>query len=276
MANNKALVTLAVGDNYVNSWRRFCYPSWRRYAEKYSYDIVLVDSLLDTGRLGVSRSPSWQRLLVCKHPVVRKYEQVVWADADIVINSCIAPCIVSVSNAVRDNNKTIGVVTDRGVGPENAALSLAVEMRQKKISQTLNQGLTWKDVYRLNGLVTDLQYGFNAGVMVLNPAMHAEILDTVYENYQQTPHSWLEAVPLAFHLLSNKLVHDIPAPFNVNAAQVFYEHYPFLLNGSLGGEPLIRQVVATMLENSYFLHFLGGGVVRQAMEFAESACTGGP
>jgi hypothetical protein len=267
MANTKALVTIAIGDAYVQPWKLHCYPSWKRYADRHGYDIVLITTPLDSSPRATSRSPSWQRLLILHHPAVAKYDDVVWLDADIVINTETSPCVVATSASLASNEATIGAVTGSDSTTADPVLEAAVNRRQTYLRQTLNQGLTWNKVYRLNGFQTDLDAGFNAGVMVVKPAQHRLVFQEVYESYQQTPHSWLEGVPLAYHLMSRQLVHHIPSAFNVNASQVFYEHYPFLLAAQSVDPVLMKAVVATMLENSHFLHFLGGGIVRNAMTF---------
>lgn len=267
MQNTKAIVTIAIGDAYVQPWKNYCYPGWKRYADLHGYDIVLITGLLDTSPRARTRSPSWQRLLILQLPEVAKYAEVVWVDADIAINAETAPCIVETASRSSKTDKTVGVVIDSDhTTPRDDAIIAAVNRRQQRLNQTLNQGMTWQDVYRLNGLGTKLDQGFNAGVMVLKPQHHAAVLQEVYETYDQTPVSWLEGVPLAFHLLSRELVHAIPRAFNVNAAQLFYEHYPFMLANQPIDSQLLKTIVDTMHENSYFLHFLGGGVVRAAMQ----------
>ncbi len=267
MPGKKALVTIAIGDAYIQPWKTFCFPGWKQYADKHGYDIVLITDMLDSGPLGTSRSPSWQRLLILNHPSIAKYSEVVWMDADIAINADAAPCIVDCSSAVAGSEETVGVVLEVPSGDTKSALEAAINKRQGELKQTLNQGHTWRDMYRLNGLATDLDVGFNAGVMVLRPSQHSNLLREVYEQYRQTPNSWLEGVPLAYHLLSKGRIHGIPAAFNVNASYVFYKHYPFLLGASSIDSTLMAAVVRTMYENAYFLHFLGGGVVRHAMSY---------
>jgi hypothetical protein len=34
MNNQKAIVTIAIGEKYVGSWKEYCQPNWQAYAQK--------------------------------------------------------------------------------------------------------------------------------------------------------------------------------------------------------------------------------------------------
>jgi hypothetical protein len=40
----KALVSLVIGDRYLRFWQQYCERSWRAYAQRHGYDIVIFDS----------------------------------------------------------------------------------------------------------------------------------------------------------------------------------------------------------------------------------------
>jgi hypothetical protein len=56
MRNQKAIVTLAIGEKYYTSWKTFCEPNWKPYAERYGFDLVCLESPLDTSERARSRS----------------------------------------------------------------------------------------------------------------------------------------------------------------------------------------------------------------------------
>ena len=85
-ATRTALVTLTLGDKYQMLWDDVCAPSWRRYAKRHGYDIVVIDQPLDTSARARVRSAAWQKCLVLKPEIAGSYDRVVWLDADIVIN----------------------------------------------------------------------------------------------------------------------------------------------------------------------------------------------
>ena len=262
---DKALVTIAVGATYRQGWERCCLPNWRAYANAHSYDIVVITDYIDKSPFARQRSPHWQKLLILHHPDVKKYERVVWLDADIAINSLHSPCVV---NHVPDPQR-IGVVLAESPARIDRAVQAAVNRRQLAAGQTLNQGgVTFADVYRNIGIETTITDGFNAGVMVLSAADHRTVLEHVYTNYMERPGGWYENGALSYHLLAEGVAEGMPTAFNRNVAQLLYAHYPFLLTGELQGKEAL--VVRTMLENSYFLHFLGGGLSRDLLGWVPS------
>src|SRR5262245_21889852 len=94
MKNTAAIVTLAIGEPYLDSWRRLCEPSWKSYASKHGYDIICIDTPLDKSARAQDRSPSWQKCLVLSQDFSHKYQRIVWVDSDILINAKISPNIV--------------------------------------------------------------------------------------------------------------------------------------------------------------------------------------
>jgi hypothetical protein len=59
----KAIVTLAVGDEYRALWNAKARPSWERYAARHGYELIALHEPIDTSPLG-RRPMSWQKLLV--------------------------------------------------------------------------------------------------------------------------------------------------------------------------------------------------------------------
>ena len=94
MSNSKAIVTLAVGDDFAAQWERLCRANRQKYAERHGYDLICFKEPLDDSERAVRRSPSWQKCLILSQPSVARYERVVWMDADILINCVSAPCVV--------------------------------------------------------------------------------------------------------------------------------------------------------------------------------------
>jgi len=257
------MVTIAIGDKYKAAWEQYCRPSWQSYAARHGYDVIIITDYLDQGPLARKRSPHWQKLLILHHPAIQKYKRVVWLDSDIVINFVTAPCIVGFCGDPSRVGVVLFVENENG----NDALRLAVNRRQVTGGQTLNQGgRTFRDVYNHIGFRTEQNKGFNAGVMVLSPSSHKAVFEQVYAGYNETNGSWFENGPLSYHLVVNDLVSPIPEAFNVNVPHLLYCHYPFILDGQI---PELKPVVTrTIIENGWFLHFLGGGMARRLLEYA--------
>ncbi|MDP2012060.1 MAG: hypothetical protein Q8K11_17965 [Phenylobacterium sp.] len=83
--HRNAIVTVLVGQAYVETWRVMCEANWRAYAERWGFDLIVIAHLPDASPRGRGRSPAWQKLLVLDQPWSGAYERIVWIDADIVI-----------------------------------------------------------------------------------------------------------------------------------------------------------------------------------------------
>lgn len=64
MKNQKVIVTIAIGEKYVVSWKKYCQPNWQAYAHKYGYDLICLERPLDLSSRANLRSPAWQKCLV--------------------------------------------------------------------------------------------------------------------------------------------------------------------------------------------------------------------
>lgn len=57
MGNAKAIVTLAIGEEYRHQWRTVCRANWQAYADKHGYDLICIDRPLDDSKRARGRSP---------------------------------------------------------------------------------------------------------------------------------------------------------------------------------------------------------------------------
>lgn len=85
-AYRQAIVTVLVGQTYVETWRVMCEPNWQAYADRHGFDLIVIAHLPDASPRGLGRSPAWQKLLILDQPWSAAYERIVWVDADIVIS----------------------------------------------------------------------------------------------------------------------------------------------------------------------------------------------
>lgn len=260
----RALVTLVVGENYAVAWRKFCEPSWRRYAQKYDLDLICLEAPLDTSKRAQERSMAWQKCLVLGHEVVRRYEQVAWVDADILINNRIAPDVFA------------------GVPPGKVGVVEEITFTAKGTEMLPRMGELWphlkpmirhtpREYYMAWGLPDSWGHDYsvvNTGVMVLSPQHHREVLEKVYCDYEEKKgREWhMEQRPLSYELNRAGVIQFIDERFNSLWLAEKFLHYPFLLKP----EPsrarrwlrrLTKQCVGTCINvafaRSFFFH-IGG------------------
>ena len=253
---NKVLVTILFGDQFVEHWNKFCKESWNEYAKKNGYDIVLIKRRIDESKIGTSRQVNWQKLLILEAPEVKQYEDIVWVDADIVINALNSPCIVEANN-----NDKVGVVkySDAyNAELKEGGLARQVSSNASADMRSIDPHISYHERYRMAGLPDDIDDFINAGVLVLKKH-HAELLRYVYDSYKENIWTAKENLPLSYHLLSTDNVNSIDPRFNKILDIEIVHHYPFLvIDGIKIPERFLFLSVNAIFVNSFFLHFIGG------------------
>ncbi|MEW5726374.1 MAG: hypothetical protein AB1918_00970 [Pseudomonadota bacterium] len=247
--NRKALATVVIGDRYVSEWERWFRPSWEAYGRKHGYDVIAIGDHIDPGPRGRARTPNWQKLLVLEAEQLAGYDDVVWVDADILINHHSAPCIVT-----HHDSPLVGVVSDK--------LALySSEKRDTVVARSAPLGgkkPRCADYYRDAGLPAGVDDYSNTGVMVLKPHHRAE-LRRVYDTAEETPFSAKEETPLSHHLHGNALVKPLDPRFNRIWSSAMIENYPWLSHMACRRHPagpmLVGLAVNAAWHNSWFLHF---------------------
>jgi hypothetical protein len=282
MKHSTLLVTLAIGDSYLQAWRTLCEPNWARYAAAHGYDLLCIDTPLDNCERARRRSPSWQKCLILGQEFANRYERVVWVDADILINAALSPSItegvpvekvgaVQVKTPARRELYIEAVRTYRCLGLK--AFKAAGESASDERLQTA------QEYYENWGLSGQLLDGVvQAGVLVLSPRYHRELLEHVYYRYEDKgEYHWnYEMRPLSYELLKADKVHWIDRRFNQGWPNYRLLHYPFLVGdqaengivervmrrvrkpfGTRAPTPLMKVCATAAFVNSYFLHFAG-------------------
>ena len=220
MRNSKAIVTLAIAQKYLENWKNCCQANWQKYAERHGYDFICMEDPLDDSARAPKRSPSWQKCLILGEESVNKYDRVVWVDADVLIDSANAPCIVE------------GVAVDKvGAAPEWATLNeqLAAEARYRLFE-------TWGITDEKNEGGTSAKYGIRTqfyrivqdGIMVLSPSHQRSILEKVYHECEE---KGLGEMPwLSYELLKADWVQWLDRRFSTVGSVHKALYYPFLLD----------------------------------------------
>jgi len=234
-----ALVTLTIGPYFQDAFRQIAEPSWREYAERFGYELIVIANPLDNSARAQQRSPAWQKCLVASEPWAADFDRIVWLDCDLVINNATAP---DISLAVPAG--LIGGVTTLS---QPAVISAH---REKMLGPTY---------YSDYGLPCDFETIFNTGVLVFEPAVHAAIFERVYRQYEERDGNWhYEQRPLSWHIVDSGLAHSIDSRFNKIWGHDLFDSYPFLLDPELPDRvERLRRCIAASAAKSYFFHFAG-------------------
>lgn len=250
-ANTKAIVALALGSKYQKMFDELCRHEWEKYCKKYNFDFYLITEHLDDSPRALSRSPSWQKLLILSQTWSSMYDQIVWLDTDILINAKNTPDITE------------------GTDPKKIAAVDAFSIPDHRLNQILTQrppNLLWtnnwsspEDYYTKNEIF-DVAYPHvvHGGVFVCSPKFHKSIFEHIYFNYEDNPEKMQAEQPfLSYELLKNNLVQWLPAYFNYCVAPLVTAYYPFLLNDQTSSEELRALALTNLFELGGFLHFAG-------------------
>ena len=269
MENTKAIVTLAIGKYYLERWQKLCAENWSKYANNHGYEIICIDTALDNSPRAQSRSPAWQKCLILGDERVKKYNQVVWIDSDILINPN-SPCII---DNVPDDR--VGAVSS--FAQFNERLPGKDQMLINRIAEFWNLPYCNAKEYYSKALLPDsFDQVVQTGVMVLCPYKHNSILEYTYYHYDETPLGNFEMDALSYELLKANCIHWLDDKFNKVWVACMVMDYPFLLppkkteikpirlwkrftrgHYQLPSQKVTTAALNTAFLNNYFLHFAG-------------------
>ncbi len=271
--NRKALVTIASGSKHYNLWKRYAEYSWKVYAERFGYDVVCFKDPLDNSERARKRSISWQKCLILSQKQLDNYDQIVWLDSDIIINYHTAPCIVSTMKSDK-----IGAVNAWEFYTSGIYNMLHERMSNYARIHNLPTYQIGEQYFIDYGLSPISERAVQGGVLVLNKLKHKDILEHIYNNYEDNrPAFWhYEMRPLSYELIKHDLVEWIDMRYNYvveNQKAFSYSHrYPknifqriirgvkikyfrsILWTGLVTWE---EKLILKSFNEGYFIHFAG-------------------
>lgn len=254
MRRRQAIVTLAIGARHRVPWRAHASRNWSRYAERHGFDVICIERPLDASERARRRTPSWQKLLVLDQPFAKRYERIVWVDADVLIN----PAAPSIAEEVPLEN--VGT-TDEYACPtrERYPGVLAKQYRYWELAGSgFIRNQTPEAFYEAYGFPVRFDAVAQDGVMVLSPRHHRDLLLGVYHDYDYTERgrTWnQEMLPLSYELLRAGCIAWLDPRFDYVWSQYKALQHPFLLNRP--DHPRAAEVARAALAEVYFLHFCG-------------------
>jgi hypothetical protein len=236
MSRSRAIVTLTVGSEHLDRWRRRCEESWTLYAARHGFDLIRFDQPLDDSPRARERSPSWQKLLVLEQPEVAGYDQVIWVDSDILFGHD-APAL------------------GEGVPPELVGAVDELDVPSPKELGHIHPG-SMRDFYAAAGLDADFEKLLQAGLLVLSPNHHSDRLRGIYDEYEDPgPNLNYEMRPLSYELQRTNQVHWLDRRFNFTWPLYRAYRYPFL--ATQPRHPRAYEALESALREVYCLHFAG-------------------
>jgi len=227
------LVTIAVGEKYLDEYNRIFRPSQENYAKKHGYDFRIV-----TDYLGPVREPSTislNKILVCSQDWSLNYDFIVFVDADILINPEAPPI-----HSCMEFGDNIGIV-DEFTQPSF--------QRRVEFNRRMNWHLNPSIYYRSSGFVVQTDKMLNTGVIVMQPSKHGKFLKEIYDKYIQqsvnhSRHFHFEQSAIGYELHVNNLFVILPNTWN--SVVILYQYEP-------------EFTLESFSKTVNFLHFAGLG-----------------
>jgi hypothetical protein len=248
-----AIVSLAIGDEHLAYWRRYCEATWKAYVQKCGYDMIMVTEPIDRSPAAATRSPAWQKCLILSQPFAADYRQIIWLDCDIAINASAAPRITDQAPL----DRLSGVISGSHVH-EDLRPVLLHRLRGNPVPY--ERGLRqWQEDQAAYYAGLPERYGgiVQTGVLVASPQHHRTLFEAVYRTAYPENRNY-EQLPLSYAALSTGVFHPIDTRFNSVFFETMLVHYPYLLSPQFP-QPLFDVAAAcavqTEFANNFFLHF---------------------
>jgi hypothetical protein len=159
------LVTIAIGNKYLDEYKNLFYESQINYARKNGYDFKVITDFLDK-EIQHRSTISFNKILVCNQEW--SYDLIIFIDADILINSNALPL------HTYDYGNCIGIIDE---------YSQPTRERRLEIQRRMGWETSATDYYKLCGLDLSTEMVFNTGVLVMQPKIHNDFLVNIYNKY---------------------------------------------------------------------------------------------
>jgi hypothetical protein len=234
MTEKILFAVVVIGERYMNIYNSLFRKSHEEYAAKCGYDFRIITEFFDK-KYQMIDVVTFNKLLICSQEWAEDYDFIVIVDADILINKNAPPIHLST-----DFGTSIGVV-DEFACPTR---ELSTQVRKQ-----LGWEVTATEYYHKNGFEIETDIGINTGVIVVQPSIHANIMQYIYKKYVQKqighPKKFhFEQSCIGYELLKNKFYKIIDNRFNSPWA---------LTKLRADNTETLRQYY----NSNYFIHFCG-------------------
>lgn len=231
------MVTICIGDRYLQIYNTLFRPSQEAYAKKHGYDFNVITDYLG----GKKKDPaliSLNKMLVCEGR--EEYDFVLFVDADVIVNVETAPPI-HLESSFRDHR--VGVVNQS---------QPTLEARYA-VSEHNGSERTAKDYYQLAGFDLEVEHIVNTGCLLLQPIHHRDLMRKFYNKHEeaQLTHSrkfHFEQSCIGYELYTHNMVSFLDHKWNALWAnqRTYYNH-------------ILKKPITLdkFFQENYFVHLVG-------------------
>ena len=255
-----ALVTTAIGGDYLKDFRRFSLPYWQKYAEKHDIGIIALTDLEAFGRNTRGMNGAWLKLLAPEVVALHypNLERIALVDTDVIMS----PGAPDIFQAAPPNQ--IAVVSEY----ENLPYRL-VEVKKRmaflrkkfySADYPLDSVLfaSAEQLFEMEGLPAHSNY-FCSGLVIV-PQSESRLFATWFDEgalrSSEVSVAWEQT--FVAHKVLEKGCYWLPYDFQAIWNREMAESYPSLYaHGDLSVNQFAQAAVADVLSKRHFLHFAG-------------------
>ena len=226
------LVTLCIGERYLQQYNSIFRKGQERYAYKHGYDFkVITDYISEPDPKLISMN----KILVSDE----RYDMIIFVDADVLIHPD-APAI----HTEYDFGDKIGVVSENQ--PDKYARII--------VQKTMRWEESASEYYlQKSGHIIDTETVINTGVLVIQPKKHKEFLENIFKKYSEnqkwSPHGFhYEQSVIGFELQQHNMAFYMDQKWN--AIWMIHKIYSRINRDEKHLEEFYK--------NNYFTHLAGG------------------
>jgi hypothetical protein len=255
---NCAIVTLAVGKEYLKAWEKYSKPSWVNYCKKYGIGLYVETKDLDFDN--PPKKKQWQKLLLgtTLNKLNPKIETICYIDTDVLINE-FAPNIFDYHI-----KGTVGLISQFNNLPLERLIALrrVAFLRKNFISDNypLDSALFMenRDLYAYQQLEPQTDFACS-GVILFDSSPVSFFMRDIFKKYKMPINSITdggEEAHVNYEIQNNFSINWLDYKFQALWVYEIAWKYPFLYLEP-GNQKLTAKCIRSSLMGNYFLHFSG-------------------
>lgn len=278
-ASKNYLVTIAIGEPYLNAWSSYARPGWESYCRRHGLGLIVIDGDLISSDHPSWKKATWQKMLIGESITQAGLDvaNVCYLDTDILI-SPFAPDIF-----IGFDERKIGLVSLRNGLPfpyEDVLRRMAfLRHHGYDTAYPLDSALfmTLEQLYGHHGLATQPDEAC-MGLIVFNVGNHTKLMRAWFDKYDRQVQSVTnggDQTHVNYEIQNWGQVTWLDYRFQAIWAFEMAWKYPFLYQERREDADLIRLCIEASLYQNHFLHFAGSWhesrMWKQDGVFAEAA-----
>ena len=255
------IVTLLIGKKFLDEWKKYAAPLWKKYCIKNDIGLILIKDHLIKKSNPFWKKAVWQKMLIgaylSKHE--KKIKNVCYLDSDILINP-FAPNIFKFHSESKFS--VISEVSNLPFNLDRVKKKLSFNRNffySKKYPLDSALFMSSKEKFKFHNFKNQKNY-FCSGVIVFNLKKFSKRMKDWFFKYTkdfETLTGGGEEPVMNYEILNTKKVNFINYKFQALWLYEMADKYSFLYKFKGNKNKYVKTCIKECLLNNYFLHFPG-------------------